>query len=142
MIAATGHSHELDSADAIAEALDQCTDALGGKQPGAGLLFVGIDHDFQVILDAIEARYPGVQLIGCTTHGELSTDGFAEDSVSLMLFHSDKVEFGAGVGENVRADPEGAARSAVGQARDGLTLPIRRRHHVAGRPWHRHEAGH
>ncbi len=125
MIAATGHSHELDSADAIAEALGQCAEALGGKQPGGGLLFVGIDHDFQVILDAIEARYPGVQLIGCTTHGELSTDGFAEDSVSLMLFHSDNVAFGAGVGENVRADPEGAARLAVGQARDGLTLPIR-----------------
>ena len=125
MVAATGHSEDLDSADAIGEALDQCAEALGKVVPQAGLLFAGIGHDHQALLDAVEARYPGLQLIGCTTHGELSSDGFAEDSVALMLFHSDRVEFGAGVGEGVRADPVGAAQAAVATARSGLTQPVR-----------------
>ncbi|PAP75447.1 FIST signal transduction protein [Rubrivirga marina] len=125
MTVATGHSHDLDSADAIAEALDACADALGGATPGAGLLFAGIDHDHQALLDGVEARYPGLPLVGGTGHGELSSEGFAEDSVALMLLHSDHVEFGAGVGEGVRADPAGAARAAVASARSGLTQPVR-----------------
>ena len=124
MIAATGHSHDLDSADAIAEVLDACAAALGGKRPLAGLLYAAVDHDHQTLLDGIEARYPGIQLIGCTTHGEISSDGFAEDSVALMLLHSDRVQFRAGIGEHTRTNPEAAAQ-AVAQAMDGLDAPVR-----------------
>ncbi|MDX1547573.1 MAG: FIST N-terminal domain-containing protein [Rhodothermales bacterium] len=125
MIVALGHSEDLDSADAIDEALDRCAETLSEKTPQAGLLFAGIDHDHQALLDGVEARYPGLQLIGGTTHGELSSEGFAEDSVALMLFHSERVAFRAGVGEGVRADPEGAARRAVATAKEGLTQPVR-----------------
>ena len=124
MIAAIGHSHDLDSADAIAEALAACAATLGGKTPHAGLLFAGIDHDHQALLDGVEARYPGVQLIGCTTHGELSSEGFAEDSVALMLFHSERVQFRAGIGEGTRTD-QAAARRAASMALDGLDAPAR-----------------
>ena len=124
MIAATGHSHDLDSADAIVEALDACAETLGERVPQAGLLYAGIGHDHQALLDGVEARYPGLQLVGCTTHGEIASGGFAEDSVALMLLHSDRVQFRAGVGENTRTNPE-AARQAVAQALDGLGEPVR-----------------
>ena len=125
MIVALGHSEDLDSVDAIAEALDACAETLREKTPQAGLLYAGIAHDHQALLDSIEARYTGLPLIGCTTHGELSSDGFAEDSVVLMLFHSERVQFRTGVGEGVRGDPEGAARRAAAMAKDGLTQPVR-----------------
>jgi hypothetical protein len=125
MIVATGHSEDLDSADAIEEALDRCAETLGGKTPQAGLLFAGIDHDHQALLDGVEGRYPGVQLIGGTTHGELSSAGFTEDSVVLMLFHSEHVQFRAGIGEGVRANPESAARRATESALNGLEKPVR-----------------
>jgi len=125
MIAAVGHSEDLDSADAIAEALDQCASKLDGKTPQAGLLYAGIGHDHQALLDGIETRYPGLQLIGCTTHGELSSEGFAEDSVALMLIHSEHVRFRAGVGEGTRTDHDGAARQAARIALDGLDAPVR-----------------
>ena len=124
MIAALGHSEDLDSADAIAEALDQCAETLAGKTPQAGLLYAGIDHDHQALLDGIEARYPGIQLIGCTTHGEMSSGGFAEDSVVLMLFHSDRVQFRAGIGLNARTNPD-VAGQAIAMALDGLDAPVR-----------------
>lgn len=125
MTVATGHSEDLDSADAIAEALDACSMTLGGRAPQAGLLFAGVDHDHRALLDGIEARHPGIQLVGCTTHGELSSAGFAEDSVVVMLFHSDRVSFAAGVGEGAREDPDGAARQATTTALDGLGGPPR-----------------
>lgn len=124
MLAAVGHSHDLDSADAIEEALDACREKLGGMTPQAGLLFAGIDHDHQALLDRVEARYPGLQLIGCTTHGELSSAGFSEDSVVLMLFHSERVQFRAAVGEDMRKEPA-VARQAVAKALDGLGVPVR-----------------
>jgi hypothetical protein len=124
MIVATGRSEDLDSADAIEEALDRCAETLAGKTPQAGLLFAGIDHDHQALLDGVEARYPGLQLIGCTTHGELSSGGFAEDSVALMLFHSERVHFRAGVGEEIRTNPK-AAQQAARMALDGLDGPVR-----------------
>jgi len=124
MLAAVGHSYDLDSSDAIEEALDACLETLGDLTPQAGLLFAGIDHDHQALLDGIEARYPGVQLIGCTTHGELSSEGFSEDSVALMLLHSEKVQFRAGVGEEIRTDPA-AARRAASIALEGLEAPVR-----------------
>jgi len=125
MIAALGHSEDIDSADAIEQALAQCDETLARRTPQAGLLFAGIDHDHQALLDAVTARHPGIQLIGGTTHGEFSNNGFSEDSVVLMLFHSDRVRFGVGVGEGVRADPEGAARQAVARAKEGLDAPVR-----------------
>jgi len=125
MIAALGHSEDIDSADAIEEALAQCDETLAGRTPQAGLLFAGIDHDHQALLDAVTARHPGVRLIGGTTHGEFSNNGFSEDSVVLMLFQSDWVRFGVGVGEGVRADPEGAARRAVARAKEELDAPVR-----------------
>ncbi len=125
MIAAVGHSEDLNSSDAIAETLDQCAETLAGKTPQAGLLYAGVNHGHQALLDGVEARYPGLQLIGCTTHGELSSDGFAEDSVVLMLFHSESVQFRAGVSEGAASDPQGAAQRAADQALEGLEEPAR-----------------
>ena len=124
MTVALGHSEDLDSADAIDEVLDACAEALGEKTPQAGLLYAGIGHDHQALLDGVEARYPGVRLIGCTTHGEIASDGFAEDSVALMLLHSERVQFRAGVGEHTRTNPE-AAQQAVAMALDGLEEPVK-----------------
>lgn len=45
----------------------------------AWLRFAGIGHDHQTLLDGIEARYPGLRLIGCTGYAGLSSDAFAED---------------------------------------------------------------
>lgn len=125
MIAAVGHSEDLDSADAIAEALGQCAETLGGKTPQAGFLYAGIDHDHQALLDGVEKLYPGIQLIGCTTHGEISSEGFAEGSVVVMLLQAEGVTFQASVAEGVAGDPEGAAQRAAGGALNGLEEPAR-----------------
>jgi hypothetical protein len=85
--AVVGHSEDLDTLAAANEILAQCRSKLKGTVPRAGLLFAAIDFDHQVLLDEINRHYPGIQLIGCSTDGEISSDlGFREDSVTLILF--------------------------------------------------------
>jgi hypothetical protein len=115
--AVVAHSEETDAAGVAEELLNQCQEKLGKTVPRAGLLFAAIDFDHQLLLDAINGRYPGLELIGCTTDGEISSElGFREDSATLILFASDKVDITAGAGRGLSADVVGACRSAVQEA--------------------------
>jgi len=117
-IAASGHSDDIDSLSAFAEIREQCEAALKGQSPQAGILFAGIDFEHQLLLDAINETWPGIELIGCTSDGEISSClGFREDSISLLLFASDTIDFSFGLGRNLSKDPLAACSQAVEQAR-------------------------
>lgn len=112
-----GHSEDPDSQSAIDEVLSQCTQALDGYVPQAGVLFAAIDFDHALILNQIQQVFPRLELVGCTTDGEMSsTLGFQQDSLTLMLFYSDMVGIHSGVGYGVRENPGFAAQQAVQQA--------------------------
>ena len=130
--AVVGHSNDPDSLAAIAEVLEQCDRALGGKLPIAGILFAAIDFDHNLILQQIHQKYPEIQLIGGTTDGEMSSIlGFEQDSLSLILFCADKITMRAGIGRGISQDLNCAIANAVEQAKIGhndqiklcITLP-------------------
>ncbi len=111
---AVAHSIELDSADAVAEVLAQCRKQLGDLKPQAGIMFAGIDHDFALVLKELIAVYPDMELIGCTTDGELSSvHGYTDDSITLMAFCSDELSFKAGAVDNISQDPVNTAKKGV-----------------------------
>ena len=116
--AVVGHSEDLDGSAAAAEVLIQCRTKLNGTVPTAGLLFAAIDFDHQLLLDEINRQLPDLELIGCTTDGEISSDlGFREDSVTLILFASDTVDMTAGIGRGLSTDVAAACRSAIDAAK-------------------------
>lgn len=118
------HSLDPDGVEAIAEILDQCQQQLQGKTPQAGLLFAAIDLDHQPLLDGLMDAFPELALIGGTTDGELSSQlGFQQDSVSLMLFCSDRLCFRAGVGRQLSQDVAQATQVAINDARETLAGP-------------------
>ncbi|WOD41524.1 FIST signal transduction protein [Nodosilinea sp. E11] len=122
---AVGHSHDPDSLEAINEVLAQCSADLGEYQPQAGLLFAALEFDHKLILRQIDQRFPGLELIGGTTDGELSSVlQFQQDSLTLMLFSSDDIEMCAGVGRQISADPVAIAHQAVIDAQHHLTQPV------------------
>jgi hypothetical protein len=85
-----GHSNDPDSLTAIAEVLQECTRSLAGVIPQAGVLFTAINFEHALILPEIQIAFPGIQIIGCTTNGEISSIlEFQQDSLTLMLFASD-----------------------------------------------------
>jgi len=120
--AVVGHSDDPDSPTAVAEVLEHCLKALSGRQPQAGVLFAAIDFDHALILQKINQAFPELLLIGGTSDGEISSVlGFQQDSVTLMLFCSDEVEFSVAVGRNVSKNPIAIAQRAIETAAARLT---------------------
>jgi hypothetical protein len=120
---AVGHSDDIELDSALATVFAQCDAALAGAEPRAGLLMAAWEADHRSIVDAVRARYPGIELAGSTTAGEMSSVlGFQQDSIALTLFASDSVEITAGLGLGLGSDARAATHAAVHQARDKATL--------------------
>jgi hypothetical protein len=118
-----GHSDDIELDSALATVFAQCDAALAGAEPRAGLLMAAWEADHRSIVDAVRARYPGIELAGSTTAGEMSSVlGFQQDSIALTLFASDSVEITAGLGLGLGSDARAATQAAVHQARDKATL--------------------
>lgn len=115
--AGVGHSDDIDSSDAADEVITQVRTALDGLSPSAGLLFCSINNDHGAILSRINSAFPGIELIGCTSDGEVSSAGaFSEESVTFIAFASDTITMKAGLGRDVSVDGEKSARMAVESA--------------------------
>ena len=122
MKAVVAHSSDIDSQDALEEVLATCKKELDGAVPRLGLLFAGIDHEFQLILDRIADAFPALSLVGCTTDGEFSTDaGFHEDSLALLLFVGEDFNFATGVADRVSDDTEQRTATAIREAASDLS---------------------
>ncbi len=94
--------------------------------PTAGLLSSAWGVDHQVVIDLVRARYPGIELAGASSAGEMTSClGFREDSVALALFASDTIDIVVGLGRDLKEGPLAAARQAVAEATAKTTLPPR-----------------
>jgi hypothetical protein len=123
---AVGHSDDIDIDAALAQVFAECDAALAGAPARAAILFGAWDVDHQALVDSVLGHYPGIELAGATTAGEMSSViGFSEDSVALAVFATDSVEITTGLGENLAADPSRATRDAVAMARARATEPSR-----------------
>jgi len=123
---AVGHSDDVDLESALETVFAECDAGLAGAAPKAGLLMGASEVDHRALIDAVHARYPGIELAGSTSAGEMSSSlGFREDSVELALFAADGIDIVAGLGQNLAADPVAATRRAVEQATAKTQLPPR-----------------
>lgn len=123
MFIVIGNSEDIDGHSVADEILEICQDKLSGRNPKAGILFASIDTEAEILLDRIFEVWPDIELVGTSTDGELSPDGFAEDSVTLMLLGGDGVEFTAGLGRNLSQDVEAACAAAVNEAMGKTNKP-------------------
>ena len=118
---AVGQGDDVDPADAIATAIDQCRTSLGGQAPQAGVLFSAFDSFDPSILAAVAEAFPTATVMGTTSAAEISSiNGYQEDSITLALFASDTVDITAGLGSGLGVDVEAACRdsSRPGHRRD------------------------
>lgn len=122
---AVGHSNDPDSEEAVNEVIEQCQKCLAGEMPQAGILFAAVDFDRGLILNRINEVFPGIELIGGTTDGEISSVlEFQQDSLTLMVFSADDIEIRAAVGRDVHEDPIAIAQQTVERAKQSFTKPI------------------
>lgn len=118
---AIGHSEDVIIDEAVKEILYQVRTTLEDMVPQAGILFCTLDCDHSYISSLIRTVYPCIELIGCTTDGEMSSvHGFTEDSIVLMVFASDTIEICAGLGQGSSLRGREAGSDAALKARSGL----------------------
>jgi hypothetical protein len=121
---AVGHSDDVDLEVALEEVFATCDAGLAGLTPQAGLLLASWASDYQAVIGATRRRYPGIQLAGSSTAGEVSSElGFVEDSIELAVFASDSVDMTVGLGRDLAGDAIAATRAAARQARAGTSKP-------------------
>lgn len=118
---AVGHSDDPETSEALVELLEQCQEQLQGKIPQAGILFAAPEFDYQQLLDGLLEIYPDLQLVGCSSSGEISSVmGYQQDSIILNLFYSDEVTFRAGVGRNLSDNPTEITQKTFSDLRDSF----------------------
>jgi hypothetical protein len=126
MKAVVAHSGDVDALDAALELVAKAREKLNGERPVVGLLFTAIDYEAEIILATILEAFPGIELIGCTTDGELSSElGFCEDSAVLCLIAGDEVDVACGVARQVSENPEEAISASVEETARRLGGPPR-----------------
>lgn len=114
-------SDDIDTEDAVAELIESSDEQLEGLNPQAGIVFCGTEYEHDEVLELLSARFPDIQIIGCTTDGEMSDEGgFTEDAITLTLFCSDTISIAAGIGKGAGANPRQAAKEAVDMAKSNL----------------------
>ncbi|WP_428332120.1 FIST N-terminal domain-containing protein [Novosphingobium sp.] len=91
MKAAYGVSKSSDSKLAAQEAVDACMARLeDAAHAFAVMVYFGIDHDAAVIATTLAEKLPNVTVVGCSTDGEISSDGLSVDSVCVCILSSTK----------------------------------------------------
>jgi len=117
-----GQTEGIDTRKAVQSVISKCEKQLQGYQPQAGVVFAGTNFDHREMLAEINLNFPQIELIGCTTAGELSSNyGFSDESIILMVFYSNDIEIKAGIGRVLSENPAAAIKSAVHQARSRLS---------------------
>jgi hypothetical protein len=66
------------------DALDQLARGLGPGPFAEVLLFISPRADLAAVAAGAALRWPGVPVVGCTTAGEISADGYAEGQIVAM----------------------------------------------------------
>lgn len=117
-----GQTEGIHTRKVVQSVISKCEKQLQGYHPQAGIVFAGTSFDHGVMLAEINRVFPQIELIGCTTSGELSSNyGFSDESIILMLFYSDDIEIKAGVGRVLSESSGTAIKSAVNHAKRKLS---------------------
>jgi len=95
---------------------DAASAALTGTDAKHLVVFCGADHDPAAVLAGINATSGGVPLIGCSSAGEIGTDGPGEASVVVAAFGGTGFEAATACAAGAAADPRQAGAVAAASA--------------------------
>ncbi len=107
-----GKSHLEDSHEAGAEA---CRDALGkaGGVADVLIVFAAMRFDHKALLSGVTAVAGETPMVGGTTAGEISPDGFSEGSVVIMAIRSNVLSLLPGIGLHMSRDEASGAKALI-----------------------------
>ena len=117
----SGHSVAGDSFTAGADAAAAA--AVGGPAPKLAVVFASDSHDLAALLRGVRSELGDTPLIGCSTAGEIATDGPGDASVVVSLLGGDGFEVRTAVARDVSADLREAGATVARCAGDDCSRP-------------------
>jgi methyl-accepting chemotaxis protein len=109
-IAGSGASVNSDFRAAAKDATRQALEQLKGKPPRFGFVFASPSRDLGKTLGqvrgAVGAAAPDIEIIGCTTAGEITERGLVHDGVAVLLVASDDSACSSGFASGLRNDAQ------------------------------------
>lgn len=105
-------------ADSYKAGAEACAQALSGLPPGSKantlIVFGSTQFDQDELIRGVGETAPECVIIGCSTAGEISSEGFStEKSVVIMALSSDQVRFWGGIGHHILWNPEKAGEDCA-----------------------------
>ena len=94
-------------------AMDEIMQTLGDEPLAGALVFCSHRYDVEKLAHAINTRTERVQVIGCTSSGELTQDGYDHDSVSMIAFPASAFRLASYCFLNLDSFDPASARAAV-----------------------------
>jgi hypothetical protein len=95
-------------ANACQNALDQLK-----EKPDLLIVFASVQYDQKKMIEGVRSVAPDSLLVGCSTSGEITTNGPTKHSVAVMAIKSPKIKYFASIDENVSANPRLAGKSVA-----------------------------
>ncbi|MBI1862663.1 FIST C-terminal domain-containing protein [Candidatus Microgenomates bacterium] len=109
--------------DAGLEAAKLAAEKAGGK-PDVFIVLSSIAMRHPEVLSGIEEAYPGVPMVGCSTSGEITSDGPSKESVVAMALRSDQMQFTVGIGQPVKGNEREAGRALANDIKSRAPLEV------------------
>lgn len=109
-------SRQPDSFRAGQEVAGKALEQTGQQLPDLVLLFASTRFDQEALLRGVLSVTRAAPLVGCSTAGEILSEGPARRSVVLMAIRSNTLQVAPGLGTNLSANPRQAGQEAATQA--------------------------
>ena len=110
----TGLNKDNDGTAAATEAVRQATEKLGGgSRVDLAIVHASSKYDYQAVIDSVRAATGNAPLIGSSSSGEFTEGRVAAGSVAVGLIASDDIKFATAIAQDLKADPELAARTVA-----------------------------
>lgn len=96
-------SKQADTQSAVQELLSKLKNP--PEKYNAVLFFASSDYDFSLLSDLLHKKFSGAEVIGTTTSGEISREGFTSRTIVLSALSCDKTKFSGVIFDGVDKFP-------------------------------------
>lgn len=116
-----GQAEGTDTRECVERAIKEGTAQLRTTEPDAGIVFAGPHFDHLLMLEIINDSFTDIQLVGCSTAGNFSSQhGASDDAITLIFMASETICFAAGAGNKLATDWQAAVDQAIVSATGSL----------------------
>jgi hypothetical protein len=105
-------------------AVARLADALGPGDWRLLVVFASVQLDADRVIAALDRTFPGVPLMGCTSHGEISAGGDHTGTVAALAIASPRLRVGLGLAPDLARSALRSSRAAVVDAATALGTSI------------------